>query len=395
MNIEKQNWSFETKAILSGQSPDPATGSTIVPIYQTSTYTQAALGENKGYIYSRTGNPTRTACATCLADLEDGTNAYLYPSGMAAIHSIMLTVLRPGAHVVTVNDLYGGAQRMFGQVLPEFNYSFSFASNHSTEEIISKITSETKMLWLESPSNPCMFLCDIEEICSKVAEINKSENRDILVVVDNTFASPYLQKPLNLGADIVMHSGTKYLGGHSDVLIGAVVVKETSLAEKFTWQQNATGNLAGPFDCWMLMKGMKTLAVRMKEHHKNAIEVAKWFENNKKVSRVYCPALESNDQYELYKKQMSMYNGMISIEVDASYEDVKKLVSSLKIFQLAESLGGVESLVCQPASMTHAAVAPERRLELGIKDSFVRFSVGIENIKDIMHDLEQAFAQIR
>lgn len=388
----EQNWGFETRSILVGQAPDPATGATIFPIYQTSTYTQIAIGENKGYCYSRTGNPTRTAVAEVLASLENGTNAFIYPSGIAAIHAAM-QLFKPGQHVISSSDLYGGAHRLFDQILSPIGFEYSFVDARQVENITNAVKDNTRLIWLESPTNPLMRLCDIEAIVKAIGELNKkrsAENR-IMIGFDNTFASPYLQRPLDFGVDIVVHSGTKYLGGHSDVLIGAIVVKDSALAEKLTYNQNATGSIAGPFDCWILMKGIKTLAVRMRQHHANCVTVAEWLEKHPKVSEVFCPVLKSHAQHELYKRQMTMYNGMLSFEFTG---DVNKLVSSTQIFQLAESLGGVESLIGHPATMTHAAVPPARRKELGINDNLVRLSIGIENVEDLIKDLEWAFGQI-
>jgi cystathionine gamma-lyase len=392
----ENTWGFETRAILVGQAPDPATGATIFPIYQTSTYTQAGIDDNKGYVYSRTGNPTRTACAEVIASLENGTYAGIYPSGIAAIHSVM-QVLSPGDHIISSSDLYGGAHRLFNQIMTPLGLEYDFVDARFIDKITSSVKTNTRMVWLESPTNPLMRLCDIKAIADEIATINsqRKEEERILIGFDNTFASPFLQRPLDLGVDIVVHSGTKYLGGHSDVLIGAVVVKDKKLAENFAYHQNATGNLAGPFDCWILMKGIKTLAVRMRQHHANCIQVAEWLEKHPKVKAVHCPVLKSHPQHELYKRQMTMYNGMLSFEYDGSYETVKQLVSSTRIFQLAESLGGVESLIGHPASMTHAAVPKERRIELGINDNLVRISCGIEGVKDLINDLESAFNTCR
>ncbi len=391
------SWGFETRSILVGQAPDPATGATTFPIYQTATYTQAGIDDNKGYCYSRTGNPTRTACAEVIASLESGTYAGIYPSGIAAIHSVM-QIFKPGDHIISSSDLYGGAHRLFDQIMSAIGLEYSFVDARDISKIIAAIKPSTRLVWLESPTNPLMRLCDIEAIVKAIAKVNIEQKRNaetrIMIGFDNTFASPYLQRPLELGVDIVVHSGTKYLGGHSDVLIGAIVVKDPVLAEKFTYNQNATGSLAGPFDCWILMKGMKTLAVRMRQHHSNCIAVAEWLEKHPKVAQVFCPALPSNPQYELYKKQMSGYNGMLSFEFKGDIEQVKKLVSSTRVFQLAESLGGVESLIGHPATMTHKAVPAERRKELGINDNLIRLSVGIENVEDLIKDLEWAFGQV-
>lgn len=392
----EETWGFETRAILSAQAPDPATGATIFPIYQTSTYTQAGIDDNKGYVYSRTGNPTRTACADVIASLENAKYGFVYPSGIAAIHAIM-QLFKPGSHVISSSDLYGGAHRLFNEIMTPIGLSYDFVDARKIENILEKVTEDTRLVWLESPTNPLMRLCDIEAICKAVAELNtkRTEDKKILVGFDNTFASPYGQRPLDLGCDIVIHSGTKYLGGHSDVLIGAIVVNDDELGKDIGYHQNAVGSIAGPFDCWILMKGIKTLAVRMRQHHKNCLEVAKWLEACDQVEVVHCPVLESHDQHELYKKQMDCYNGMLAFEFKGSFDEVKKLVSATEIFQLAESLGGVESLIGHPASMTHAAVPPETRKELGINDNLVRLSIGIENVEDLIKDLENAFARTK
>jgi cystathionine beta-lyase/cystathionine gamma-synthase len=391
----EKNWGFETRSILVGQAPDPATGATIFPIYQTSTYTQAGIDDNKGYVYSRSGNPTRTAVAEVLASLENGSNAFIYPSGIAAIHAVM-QLLKPGDHIISSSDLYGGAHRLFDQILSPIGFQYDFVDARLFTNIEAAIKAETKLIWLESPTNPLMRLCDIKAIVESIAKINQGRDaqNQILIGFDNTFASPFLQRPLDFGVDIVVHSGTKYLGGHSDVLIGAIVVKCSKLAERLAYNQNATGSMAGPFDSWILMKGIKTLAVRMRQHHSNCLEIAKWLEQHPKVKTIHCPALESHPQHELYKKQMSLYNGMLSFEFAGTFDEVKKLVSSTQIFQLAESLGGVESLIGHPASMTHAAVPRARRLELGISDNLVRLSIGIENVEDLIKDLAEAFDQV-
>lgn len=391
----EQTWGFETRSILVGQAPDPATGATTFPIYQTATYTQAGIEDNKGYCYSRTGNPTRTACAEVIASLENGIYAGIYPTGMAAIHGVM-QLFKPGQHVISSSDLYGGAHRLFDQILSPIDFEYSFVDARDISKITAAVKPNTRLVWLESPTNPLMRLCDIKAIVQAISELNKKRSAEerILIGFDNTFASPFLQRPLDLGVDIVVHSGTKYLGGHSDVLIGAVVVKDPKLAERFTYYQNATGSVAGPLDCWILMKGIKTLAVRMRQHHSNCVAVAEWLEKHPKVAQVFCPVLPSHPQHELYKRQMSGYNGMLSFEFDGNIEQVKTLVSSTRVFQLAESLGGVESLIGHPATMTHAAVPAARRKELGINDNLIRLSIGIENVEDLIADLEWAFKQI-
>lgn len=390
-DLEK-TWAFETRAILTAQAPDPATGATIFPIYQTATYSQTGIGENKGFVYSRTANPTRSAAADVLASLENGKKAFLYPSGIAAVHAVM-QLFKPHDHVITSSDLYGGSHRLFTRIMNPLGYEFDFVDSRKIENITNLIKDSTRLIWLESPTNPLMRLCDITAIVDTIKKVNQKRNAEtkILIGFDNTFASPYLQRPLELGVDIVIHSGTKYLGGHSDVLIGAVVVNDDTLVERFTFNQNATGSIAGPFDSWILMKGMKTLALRMKQHHENCSQIAEWLEKHPKVKEIFCPALKSNPQYDLYKKQMKFYNGMLSFEFAGGIDQVKKLVSATQIFQLAESLGGVESLICHPATMTHAAVPPEKRKELGINDNLIRLSIGIENVEDLIADLDQAF----
>ena len=404
----EDSWSFETRAILKSQAADPATGSTIFPIYQTSTYTQRGIDDNKGYVYSRSGNPNRSAVADVIASLESAKDAFVYPSGISAIHAVMQQ-LKAGDHIISGSDLYGGAHRLFEQIFSPLGLEYTYVDTREPANILNAIKSNTRLIWLESPSNPLMRLCDISLISQSIAKYNADHGltdlglpiypgssrtetkapKRILIGFDNTFASPYLQRPLELGVDIVVHSATKYLGGHSDVLIGAVVVRDPEIAEVFKYHQNATGCIAGPFDSWILMKGIKTLAVRMKQHHENCMLVAEYLSKHPKVESLYCPALVSNPQYELYKRQMSLYNGMLAFEFAGDFNKVKEIVSKAKLFQLAESLGGVESLIGHPASMTHAAVPKARRLELGINDNLIRLSIGIENVRDIINDLEQ------
>ena len=373
---------FETKAIHAGQEADKTTGATIVPIYQTSTYTQESLGKHKGYEYSRTGNPTRTSLEEALAALENGKFGLCFASGLAATSTVLLT-LQAGDEVVAGDDLYGGTSRLFNKVFSNFNIKFTFVDGRDPKNFEAVITDKTKLIWLETPTNPMLRLCDIKA----VSEIAKKKK--VLLAVDNTFASPYFQKPLDLGADIVVHSTTKYLGGHSDVVGGTVITKDNDLNEKIKFFQNAAGAIPGPFDSWLVLRGIKTLAVRMRKHEENAIQIAEFLEKNPKVKTVNYPGLKSHPQHELAKKQMSGFGGMISFDV-GSRDIAKKVVESTKLFALAESLGGVESLIGHPVTMTHAAVAPDVRAKLGITDGLIRISVGIENINDLIGDLKQA-----
>lgn len=373
---------FETKAIHVGQEAEEAYGATITPIYQTSTYTQEAIGKHKGYDYSRAGNPTRTALELALASLENSNYGLCFSSGVGAT-STVLCLLKAGDEVVCGDDLYGGTIRLFDKVFSNFNIKFTYVDGTNTKNFESAITPKTKLIWLETPTNPLLKLTDIKE----VSKITKSKK--ILLAVDNTFASPYFQKPLDLGADIVVHSTTKYLGGHSDVIGGAVITKNEDIYEKIKFLQKSVGATSGPFDCWLVLRGIKTLAIRMKKHEENAIKIAEFLSNHPKVKKVNYPGLKSHPQYELAKKQMSGFGGMISFEV-ASRDVVNKVVESTKIFSLAESLGGVESLISHPETMTHAAVSKEVRDKLGIKESLIRISVGIENVNDLIEDLKQA-----
>ncbi|MBC7473584.1 MAG: cystathionine gamma-synthase [Candidatus Sericytochromatia bacterium] len=378
---------FSTRAIHVGQEADTATGATIVPIYQTSTYTQEEIGKNKGYDYSRAGNPTRTALEKCLASLEDGKFGLAFASGCAATTNVM-SLLRSGDHVVACDDLYGGTYRLFEQVLTRFGITFTFVDMNNNDAINNAIQSNTKMIWIETPTNPLLKLCDIAEV-STIAKSKK-----ILLAVDNTFMSPYFQKPLNLGADIVVHSTTKYIGGHSDVIGGGVITSNEELYLDMKFTQKSIGAVPGPFDCWLTLRGIKTLAIRMKEHNKNAIAVANFLLNHPKIEKVNYPGLESHPQYELAKKQMTGFGGMISFEVKGGLESGKKVATATKLFALAESLGGVESLIGHPATMTHAAIPREERLKVGLKDSLLRLSVGIEDQEDLINDLDQALSNV-
>lgn len=374
---------FETKAIHSGQEPDPTTGATITPIYQTSTFTQDALGKHKGYEYSRTGNPTRHVLETVLASLEGGKYGLCFASGLAATTTV-LCMLQAGDEIVAGDDLYGGTIRLFSRVFSNFNIKTNYVNGTNPENFEDAITKNTKLIWLETPTNPMLKLCDI----NAVSKISKSKN--IILCVDNTFASPYFQKPLDLGADIVVHSTTKYLGGHSDVVGGAVILNNKDLYEKVKFYQNAIGGTPGAFDSWLILRGIKTLAVRMKKHSENAQKIAEFLEKHPKVKEVYYPGLKSHPQHELAKKQMSGFGGMVSFKLNGGKEFTKKVIESTKLFALAESLGGVESLINFPYLMTHVGVPPEHKARLGITEDLIRLSVGIEDGNDLIDDLKKA-----
>lgn len=374
---------FSTKAIHVGQGADPATGATIVPIYQTSTYTQSGIGENKGYEYSRTGNPTREALEKCLASLEDGQYGLAFASGLAAISGV-LSILRPGDHVVSSSDLYGGTYRLFEKVCSPLGIDFTYVNGTNPTEFQESIRPETKLIWVETPTNPLLQLVDI----SMVSQITKREN--ILLVVDNTFATPYFQQPLSWGADVVVQSTTKYLGGHSDVVGGAVVLNNNELYEKLKFHQNAAGAIPGPFDCWLTLRGIKTLAVRMNKHAENAKAVAEFLQGHPKAQNVRYPGLPEHSQHDLAKRQMSGYGGMVTFDLLGGREEADSFVRSLKLFSFAESLGGVESLACYPPEMTHGSIPREERIRRGITDGTIRLSVGIEDIDDLVTDLDQA-----
>ncbi len=374
---------FETKAIHAGQEPDIATGATITPIYQTSTYTHDGLGKHKGYDYSRADNPTRHTLEVALASLENGKHGLCFASGLAAT-STVLFMLKAGDEVVTGDDLYGGTVRLFDRVFSSFNIKFTYVDGTNPKNFESAITAKTKLIWLETPTNPLLRLTDIKEV-SKIARSKK-----VIMAVDNTFASPYFQKPLDLGADLVVHSTTKYLGGHSDVVGGAIITSNDDLFQKLKFYQKSVGAVPGPFDSWLVLRGIKTLGVRMRKHEENAMKIAEFLEKHPKVKKVNYPGLKSHSQHELAKKQMSGFGGMISFEVNGGKDLVKKIVESTKLFALAESLGGVESLIGHPVTMTHAEVPQEHKDKLGITESLIRISVGIEDSKDLIEDLKQA-----
>src|SRR6202023_1599162 len=376
---------FATRAIHTGQKPDPTTGAVVVPIYQTSTFAQDAVGKHRGYEYARTGNPTRAALETCIAALEGGAHGLAFASGMAAEAAIM-QLLKPGDHTVAVDDLYGGSYRLFRRVLEPMGLTFSFVDGTDLTAVEKSLTDRTRMVWVESPTNPLLKLVDIEAV-SKLAHA-----REALLVVDNTFMSPYFQRPLSLGADIVVHSATKYLGGHSDVIGGTLVVNRDDLFERLSFLQNAVGGVPGPMDAWLVLRGIKTLAIRMREHENNARQVAAFLVDHPKVARVFYTGLPDHPQRDLARRQMSGFGGMISFEVTGGLEPARRVVEHTQLFTLAESLGGVESLIELPALMTHASIPPERRAEIGIDDGLIRLSVGIEDADDLIADLARALS---
>ena len=376
---------FNTKAIHGGQHHDPSTGAVMPPVYQTSTFVQTSPGKPIGdYEYSRASNPTRTALEHALASIENGNRALAFSSGLAATDCILRS-FKAGDEVIAMDDLYGGTYRMFTRIYKDSGIKFHFVDMNDLEKFQSLINGNTKMVWVETPTNPLMKLADIQEI----AKITKSKN--ILFAVDNTFATPYLQKPLDLGADIVMHSATKYLGGHSDVIAGALIVKDEVLGEQLHFQQFATGATLGPMDSFLVLRGIKTLHLRMQRHCENGQKIAEFLDNHPKIKTVYYSGLASHPFHEIAKKQMSGFGGMVSFTfVSGKKEEAITFLEKLKVFTLAESLGGVESLANHPALMTHASIPEEKRKEIGITDDLVRLSVGVEDIEDLIADLEQA-----
>lgn len=378
---------FSTRAIHAGQEPDPTTGAVITPIYQTSTYVQEEIGKHKGYEYSRTGNPTRTALEECLASIEYASYGLAFASGLAAEQNV-LHLLSSGDHVIVGEDVYGGTYRLFERVLTRYGLTFSWVDATDLSNIKNVIQKNTKMIWLETPTNPLLQLVDIEAIA------NLAREHKLITVVDNTFASPYLQNPIKLGADIVVHSCTKYLGGHSDVVGGATITDNKELYENMKFHQNSVGGVPGPMDSWLVLRGIKTLAVRMKAHEENAHKVAEYLSKHDAVERVIYPGLKDHPHHELAKKQMRGFGGMVSFVIKGGLENANKVMSTFKLFALAESLGGVESLACHPVSMTHGAIPKEIREERGIVDGLIRLSVGIEDIEDLLEDLEVALAKV-
>jgi cystathionine gamma-lyase len=375
---------FATRAIHAGQDADPATGATVVPIYATSTYTQAGPGQHKGYEYSRSGNPTRTALETCLASLEGGERGLAFASGLAATTAVM-SLLKPGDEVAAAADLYGGTYRLLERVFKPWGLVSRYTDDASPAGFAKIITPATKLVWIETPTNPLLQLVDI----AAIADI--AHKAKALLAVDNTFASPYLQQPIKLGADLVIHSTTKYLGGHSDV-VGGAVVGSGELLQPIAFYQNAAGGVPGPFDAWLTLRGVKTLAVRMERHCSNAQQLAPWLAKQPQVERVYYPGLPEHPGHELAKRQMRDFGGMISIRLKGGAEAARKFLPRTKLFSLAESLGGVESLVCHPATMTHASIPVALRSARGVDDGLIRLSVGIEDAADLQEDLWQALS---
>jgi cystathionine gamma-lyase len=382
--MNNNNYKLDTKLIHAGIEPDPTTGAIMTPIYQTSTYVQAAPGDHKGYEYARTQNPTRTVLQNALAAIENGQFGLCFGSGMAATDAV-IKLLQPGDEVIVSNDLYGGTYRIMTKVFANYGIKFHFISMQDAQDIIPVVNANTKMIWIETPTNPMLNVIDI----AACAEIAKAHN--LLLVCDNTFASPYLQTPLDLGADIVLHSATKYLGGHSDVVHGALIVNDASLDERLRFIQNSCGAVPGPHDCWLVLRGIKTLHVRMQRHCENGEAVARYLKAHPKVGKVLWTGFEEHPNHDVARKQMRGFGGMISFTLkNDSIDEAIAVLSKTKLFALAESLGGVESLIGHPATMTHASIPREERVKNGLVDSLIRLSVGIEAIEDLIADLEQA-----
>ncbi len=382
--MSKKDLKFNSKTIHGGQHPDKAYGAVMPPIYQTSTYAQTTPGGHQGFEYSRSANPTRTALENSLASIENGTYGLAFASGLAAIDAV-IKLLNPGDEVVSTNDLYGGSYRLFKQIFEKYGIVFHFIGMQSIAAIEEKVNDRTKLIWVETPTNPMMNVIDIK------AASALAKKHDLLLAVDNTFATPYLQRPLDLGADIVMHSATKYLGGHSDLVVGALVVKDKDLADKLYFIQNASGAVCGPMDSFLTLRGIKTLHVRMQRHCENGKAIAEYLAKHPKIEKVYWPGFETHPNHNVAKAQMDDFGGMISfVPNGSSYDDAIKIVEKLEVFTLAESLGGVESLAGHPASMTHASIPKEEREKSGVVDALIRLSVGIEDVDDLIADLEQA-----
>ncbi|HVY55470.1 MAG TPA: PLP-dependent aspartate aminotransferase family protein [Thermodesulfobacteriota bacterium] len=379
--------SFASRCIHAGQSPDPSTGAVSMPIYATSTYAQGAPGEHKGFVYGRGQNPTRHAFERCIADLEDGKEGFAFASGMAAI-SAVLDLLPVNSHIVACDDLYGGSIRLFERVRkPSAGLTVSYVDMTDPSALEASFRDNTRLVWLETPTNPLMKIIDLEAIAAV------TRKRRVLSTVDNTFATPWSQKPLRYGFDMAVHSATKYLGGHSDIIAGAVVVGENGeLSDRMRFIQNSTGGVLGPFDSFLALRGLKTLDVRMERHSRNAMIIAEWLASHPKVEKVYYPGLSSHHGHDIAKRQMSGFGGMMSVRLKAGLDEIKTMLSSCRVFTLAESLGGVESLIQHPALMTHASVPQEQRKKLGIDDSLIRLSVGIESAQDLQEDLSSALS---
>jgi cystathionine beta-lyase/cystathionine gamma-synthase len=380
----KEKMHFNSKTIHGGQEPDQAYGAVMPPIYQTSTYAQTTPGGHKGFEYSRTHNPTRQALERALASIESGDYGFAFGSGLAAMDAV-LKLLKPGDEVISTDDLYGGSYRLFTKIFEDFGIQFHFVNMSNPKAVEAGVTSKTKMVWVETPTNPMMNIIDIKamaQLCKK---------HKLLLAVDNTFASPYLQQPLVLGADIVMHSATKYLAGHSDVILGSLVTKDSKLAERLAFIQNASGAVPGPMDSFLTLRGIKTLHLRMQRHCENAAQIAKYLQEHPKIEKVYWPGFESHPNHDIAKSQMTDFGGMLSfITKGADYKAAIQIVEKLKLFTLAESLGGVESLAGHPASMTHASIPKAQREKSGVVDALIRLSVGVEDVRDLIADLEQA-----
>ncbi|MCC7430592.1 cystathionine gamma-synthase [bacterium] len=377
---------FSTDAIHAGQVPDPTTGAIMTPVYQTSTYVQEEIGKHKGFEYARTQNPTRFALEKNVATLEKGKFGFAFGSGMAATSALAI-FLKTGDNVIVSNNVYGGTFRYFDKVVKNWGINFSWIDTTNAQNVKDALKPETKMIFIETPTNPLLNISDIQAI-SKIAK-----EAGVMLVVDNTFMSPYLQNPLVLGADIVLHSATKYLGGHSDVVLGMLLTSSETIAERLQFMQNSSGAIAGPWDSWLVLRSTKTLALRMKAHCQNAFEIAEYLEKHPKIEKVFYPGLPSHPQHELAKKQMKAFGGMITIET-GSIENANKLLKNVRLFSLAESLGGVESLISHPVTMTHASVPKEERLKFGLTDGIVRLSVGVEDIEDLVADIENALEKV-
>ena len=378
---------FSTRAIHAGQDPDPATGSVTVPVYLTSTYQQPGPGREGKYVYSRSANPTRTALEECLASLEEGRGGLAFSSGLATTATILLS-LQKGDHVIAGDDIYGGTYRLFDQILRKYGLQFTYVNPEDPDNVAKAVRKNTRLIWIETPTNPLMRIVDIRQI-SKI-----SKNARALLVVDNTFMSPYLQNPIKHGADIVVHSTTKYLGGHSDLIGGASVTKDEGVQTRLKYLQNAVGAVPGPLDCYLVLRGIKTLAVRMERHGENSKAISELLTKQPKVEKVNYPGLPDHPQRDIIKRQMRGNGGMLSFQLKGGFNQCKKFLTSLRVFTVAESLGGVESLIEHPASMTHASVPKERRLKLGIHDNLIRISVGIEDVEDLVQDLDRGFKAI-
>ena len=388
MSRKKNKQGFETRAIHAGQEPDPTTGAIMTPIYTSSTYVQESPGVHKGYDYSRSTNPTRKALEACIADLEGSNFGYAFASGMSASATV-LEILSSGDHVIAMDDLYGGTYRLFENVRKRSaGLDFTFCDLSDVKALEASLKPNTKMIWIETPTNPLLKIADLKTIASF------AKHNNLIAVCDNTFCSPFVQNPLEFGFDIVVHSATKYLNGHSDLIGGVVVCSDdkTELAEQLLYLQNAVGSIMNPFDSFLLLRSLKTLPVRMERHCSNAIQIANFLESHNSIQRVIYPGLESHPQHEIAKEQMNGFGGMISVEIKGGLEGAKKFLERTEIFSLAESLGGVESLIEHPAIMTHASIPPEVREEIGISDGLVRLSVGIEALEDLTDDLEKALA---